>query len=239
MSDSSDQDNIFSNTESGETKTADASTDDVKPQEPSEGKDQFADLLGTITTEDGRQKFNDVDSALNSIPHAQKHISSLEGENLELKHELEKRKTAEELLEAIKQSGKGKETPSSPALDEAQLAALVDSRLNAQQTEATQKTNLQEVTSQMKEKFGDKAESTFYDVAKSLGMSMDAVNNLAKKSPEAVLKLMGVEGNISSIPEKSSSSINTETLKPQEPGKDLKFKSGQSMNDMVDVWKRA
>lgn len=234
-----DQGNIFSDTKSEETKTADASTDDGKPQEPSEDKDQFADLLGTITTEDGRQKFNDVDSALTSIPHAQKHISSLEGENAELKHELEKRKTAEELLEAIKQSGEGKETPSSPALDEAQLAALVDSRLNAQQTEATQKTNLQEVTLQMKEKYGDKAESTFYDTAKSLGMSMDAVNTLAKKSPEAVLKLMGVEATASHIPEKSSSSINTETLKPQESGKDLKFKPGQSMTDMTDLWKRA
>ncbi len=52
---------------------------------------------------EGKKYSNPVD-ALKSVPHAQKHISTLEAELAQTKTELEKRRTAEELLNEIKSS---------------------------------------------------------------------------------------------------------------------------------------
>lgn len=231
--------NIFSK-ESEATLTPDAVPETVNIQEPSESTDQFADLLRSITAEDGRQKFEDVPKALESIPFALRHIARLEQESAEKDTELAKRKTAEELLEGIQpQSRTDQEKPSSPALDEQQLSALVARELTAQKTVETQKGNVQKVTASMAGKYGEKAEEVFYSTAKSLGMSAENVNELAARSPEAVLKLMGVLGSEIRAPSKSSSSVNTEVLTPQEPKADLKFKDGQSMDEMVNVWRSA
>src|SRR5512139_770657 len=57
---------------------------------------ELAELVG-----DGK-KYKSVDDALKSVPHAQKHIQTLEEENARIKAELDKRRTAEELLADIR-----------------------------------------------------------------------------------------------------------------------------------------
>ena len=48
------------------------------------------------------KKYTSVEDALKSVPHAQKHIQTLESELATLKEELTKRRTTEELLDEIK-----------------------------------------------------------------------------------------------------------------------------------------
>ena len=57
---------------------------------------EAAELVG-----DGK-KYQSVEDALKSVPHAQKHIQTLESELASVKEELTKRRTTEELLDEIK-----------------------------------------------------------------------------------------------------------------------------------------
>lgn len=218
-----------------------AATETAQAQEPVQTVDAYADLLASITSTDGRQKYNDVESALKSLPHANEHISKLEQEMDQLREELEKRASAEEVLARLESKTQEKsESPSTNTVDLAQIEQMVDSRLTARQTAELQAKNVADVTSKVAEVFGDKAEEVFYATAKEAGLSMEQVNNLAATAPAAVLKLMGVGGKPSGMPAKTSSSVNTEAFvgnSQDRPSSRVPF--GATTRDMVQAWRNA
>ena len=73
---------------------------------------EAAELVG-----DGK-KYSSVEDALKSVPHAQKHIQTLESELATLKEELMKRRTTEELLDEIKSGVQPKENPQGVEFDQ-------------------------------------------------------------------------------------------------------------------------
>ena len=218
-----------------------AATETVESQEPVQTTDAYADLLASITSADGRQKYNDVESALKSLPHANEHISKLEQEMEQLREELQKRASAEEVLQRLEsKTQEQSESPSTGTVDLAQIEQLVDSRLTARQTAELQAANMKSVTSKVAEVYGDKAEEVFYSTAKEAGLSMEQVNTLAATAPAAVLKLMGVGSKPSGMPAKTSSSVNTEAFvgnSQDRPSSKVPF--GASTKDMVQAWRNA
>ena len=216
-------------------------TEPVQNQEPVIVKEDYADLLSSITTTEGRQKYSDVKAALESLPHANKHISDLEVEMATLKEDLTKRQTAEEIMSRLDtQVQPVVETPSTQPVDLAQLEALVDKRLSSVEQQKVSQANVAQVTSKMSEMYGEKAEEMFYTAGKEAGLSAIELNTLAAKSPKAVLKILGVGAKAPAIPAKSSGTLNTEALAMnQQPVTSAKVPNGATTKDMVNAWRNA
>lgn len=185
------------------------------------------------------KKYNSVEEALKSVPHAQKHIQTLESELANLKEELTKRKTTEELLEAMKSSNQSEFTPPSVEIDENKLVAIVNQSLEAKEKQKIAQQNAASVVDKFTEKFGDKAEEAFITLAKESGMTVQQLNTLATTSPKVVLKLAGLTASNSAPPTPSSGSVNTQALGTKPAEVSAKVPKGATTKDLVSAWKAA
>ena len=196
---------------------------------------EAAELVG-----DGK-KYSSVEDALKSVPHAQKHIQTLESELATLKEELMKRRTTEELLDEIKSGVQPKENPQGVEFDQDKLMQLVDQTLEVKERQRLAKSNASQVAAKFTEKFGTEAENVYKSVAKDNGLSEQQLNSLAASSPNVVLKLAGLaEAKIAPV-SKSSSSLNTQALTQKVDSSTLsaRVKQGATTKDLVNAWKVA
>ena len=217
----------------------DPSTNEGQNQDNQEPQFQIpteaAELVG-----DGK-KYSSVEDALKSVPHAQKHIQTLESELATLKEELMKRRTTEELLDEIKSGVQPKENPQGVEFDQDKLMQLVDQTLEVKERQRLAKSNASQVAAKFTEKFGTEAENVYKSVAKDNGLSEQQLNSLAASSPNVVLKLAGLaEAKIAPV-SKSSSSLNTQALTQKVDSSTLsaRVKQGATTKDLVNAWKIA
>lgn len=196
---------------------------------------EAADLIG-----DGK-KYNSAEEALKSVPHAQKHIQTLESELATLKEELSKRRTAEELLDEIKSGIQPQATPAGTEFDQDKLLQLVDQTLEFKERQKSAKNNAESVASKFTEKYGTKAEEVYNTVARESGLTVQQLNSLAASSPKIVLKLAGLEGTSAPVAGKPTSSVNTEALNQKVDSSQLsaRVKPGATTKDLVNAWKIA
>ena len=182
----------------------------------------FEDLLGMVTNEQGERKYKDVPAALQGLQNAQTFISQLKGEiatlrteNESLKVQMERVKELENTVQTLSASVRAQptETPK-PALDETALTELLERTLTQREIQARRQQNITKVVSEVQSKFGDKAEEVFYGKAKELGMSVEEVNELASKSPQAVLGLLGINAVVSGYKPPVTSGTNTAGYTP-------------------------
>jgi LysM repeat protein len=224
---------------SEENKTTEQSTNDVQNQDSQQPVFQIpteaADLIG-----DGK-KYNSAEEALKSVPHAQKHIQTLESELATLKDELSKRRTTEELLDEIKSGIQPQATPAGTEFDQDKLMQLVNQTLESKERQKAAVTNAESVASKFTEKYGSKAEEVYNSIARESGLTVSQLNNLAASSPKIVLKLAGLEGSSAPVAGKPSSSVNTEALghKPDPNQLSARVKQGATTKDLVNAWKIA
>lgn len=193
------------------------------------------------------RKYKTPEEALKSIPHAQVHIAKLEEERKALEEELQKRKTAEELIEEFRATGSnkpnGEATPQS-TLDPKELAKLVEVTLEHREATKMAQANAKAVIDTFMEKFGDvaKAKEHFVKLAQENGLSVDTLNKLAETSPNAVFKLAGFDKTVNQGIGKPSSTLNTEALGNQPKQVDtsaIRVKPGASSRDVVNAWRAA
>jgi NACalpha-BTF3-like transcription factor len=211
----------------------------VPPQTSAIIPPEVAEYVGT------GKKYQSVEEALKSVPHAQTHILTLTEELKAAKLELEKRRTAENLLEEMRNNSvnKSNETQTQVAgLTQEDVARIVQQTFvqNEQQTQA--KTNTESVRQAFSNKFGDKAEEFYIQVAKESGIALSDLNRLSATSPSAVLKLAGIETKkVDPVVSKPTSSINTESLNNKSGNQALsaRVKQGASTKDLVAAWKIA
>lgn len=225
---------------SEDNKTPELSTNDVQNQDNQQPVFQIpteaAELVG-----DGK-KYSSVEDALKSVPHAQKHIQTLESELAAAREELAKRKTAEELLDEIKSGIQPQVTPAGSEFDQDKLLQLVDQTLEQKERQRAAKTNAESVASKFTEKYGQKAEEVYNTVAKESGLTIQQLNSLAASSPKIVLKLAGLEGVSAPIAGKPNSTVNTEALnntKVDANQLSARVKQGATTKDLVNAWKIA
>lgn len=196
---------------------------------------EAAELVG-----DGK-KYQSVEDALKSVPHAQKHIQTLESELAAAREELSKRRTTEELLDEIKSGIQPKENPQGVEFDQDKLMQLVDQTLEVKERQRLAKTNASQVAAKFTERFGTEAESVYKTIAKENGLSEQQLNSLAASSPNVVLKLAGLAEVKSTPVSKSSSSVNTQALTQKVDSSTLsaRVKQGATTKDLVNAWKIA
>ena len=164
-------------------------------------------------------KYATPEDALQSIPHAQHHIETLQEEMAGLREDLSKRKAVEEVLQEINKTP----TPEAePQLTPEQLDALIDKRLTTKEAQTVAQSNTDSVVSKLSEVYGDKdkANEMYQQKAKDLGLSVDYLNNLTATSPMAVFELFGIKSVNESPVSKINSNVNSEAVFNQAPVKE-------------------
>jgi hypothetical protein len=189
------------------------------------------------------KKYATAEDALRSVPHAQTHIKTLEGELQAARDELAKRRTAEELLDEIKSGMKAPETPSGNPITSDTVAQLVEQQLARQAAQQTAAQNARQVVDAIKSSYGDKAEEFYVSLANDSGLSVDALNRLAATSPAAVLRLAGLTTKTQTPPVgRLNSSVNTDHMRDTTQdvsNLSARVGSGATTKKMVDAWKIA
>jgi len=223
-----DQTNIFE----GSDQNPDQSGDQTQAFQVPE---TVSDLVG-----EGK-KYSDVNKALESIPHAQEHISRLEEELAAARAKIEATTSIEETLKSF-QSQKEQDTPTSQPIDPNEIDSLIEQKLTQKEVARVQSANMDSVASKLVEQFGDKdkAEEAFDNKAKELGVDVSYLNNLAATSPKAVFQLFGTNVKAQSSTA-TTSSVNTEVFNStSNKSKPIpQVLSGGSTQDLMGAWNAA
>jgi hypothetical protein len=186
------------------------------------------------------KKYQSPEDALKSVPHAQKHIETLESELASVREELTKRQTTQELIDELKS---GVQTPAqtvqSGELNQDNVMDLVNQTIATREANAKAESNAQTVAAKFTEQYGDKAEDTYNSIAKELNLSVKQLNELAATSPTVVLKAAGLSAAKAPVAS-SSGDINTEALSQQAKPTELSAKvEGGSTKELLAAWGRA
>jgi len=188
-----------------------ATPDSSQPaQQQSTPISPFADQLAGIKKEDGTQKYDSVEKALEGAAHAQDYIPQLQStlatkdaELVQLRAELDKRQSVEEVVSRITQPQEAPVTEPTAqvpqGLSTEDVAKLVQQELVKSQQQSTAQANVQKVANGIQEKFGANANDVVANKARELNTTTAALEQLASQSPEMVMALFNTapQGTVS------------------------------------------
>lgn len=210
----------------------------------------FADQLASIKKEDGTQKYDSVEKALEATAHAQDYIPQLkssltekDAEIIQLKAELEKRQSVEEVVSRITQPKEApvpeQTTPAAQGLSQEDVAKLVQQELVKSQQQTTAQANVQKVTDGIQSKFGANAADVVANKAKELNMTNANLEQLASQNPDMVLALFNTAPQGTASPTVGSHTI---PQNPQAPAPlarpESSLLSGATSAQQVDFYKK-
>lgn len=208
----------------------------VTPPTPTVVPDHLKELIG-----EGK-KYATLDKALESIPHAQAHIQKIEEDNKALREEMAKRVAAEEVYEKLMDSfqrGEGVTPPVAPVVDEASIASLIERKLAAKEEERIAAQNVQHVKEAMLAKYGEKAQEMYEAKAKELGVGVNFLNDLVRKSPKVADELFGLKPREAAVGNTPPGSINTAALNNRPPTPPSAKVQGNTTDALVSAWRAA
>lgn len=231
-------DNIF-NAESTGQETPDNQT----PQQV----DAFKDQLSKITSEDGRQKYDSVEKALEALQASQEFIPTLKSEKdkleeevTKLRDELAQRKGVQEVVDQLsqhQQNGQEGADHSEAPLGEDKVLELLNNTLAQREQQSKLQENVNKVDQALRGKFGDKVLEAVSEKAKSLNTTPEQLGKLAETSPDLVLSLFGSTPSVSP----TSTSYNIHSTGPKETTLQKPEKSllnGASTREQVEYMKQ-
>lgn len=165
-------------------------------------KDYLAEYVG-----EGK-KFKDAAALAYSKAQSDAFITQLQREAAELREDLSKRKTMEEVLSNLQNTPNqpnggnapaGGSENNSSALDEETLNRLIQDRVKAtiESTEAERnaKSNVELVKNTLVSTWGNDYVAKLEAASAELGLSKDFVTSLARTQPKVLLKLVGAEAS--------------------------------------------
>ena len=115
------------------------------------------------------KKYQSPEDALKSVPHAQKHIETLESELATVREELTKRQTTQELIDELKSGVQPiAQTVQSEELNQDNVMDLVNQTIATREANNKADSNAKSVAAKFTEQYGDKAEVTYNSIAKEL-----------------------------------------------------------------------
>jgi hypothetical protein len=199
--------------------------------------DEAAELIG-----EGK-KYATVTDALKSVPHAQKHISTLEAELAQARAALEKATAAEEVYTTVKEmlAANGKPPVVGTGTTAPDWDALLDRKLQALEAQKTAQGNTEQVKQVLVAQFGEKAIEVYKQKATDLGIGVETLNELCAKSPKAALELLGVKPK----PTTAASTVTGSTVDPsrlaalQNPQKPKSVMGGAPTSELIAAWRAA
>jgi len=185
-----------------------------EPQVPAAPTIDYSAMLGDIRDDGGNQKYSDVETALKSINFAAEHIKTLENENAQYKDDLTKVSAAEDLVAQV-QAASQTQTGTSEGLSIQAITEMMSQQINLDKQNTVSKMNQASIVASLTEKFGDKAEEMYVKKGAELGLGSKTLDDIAGKSPEAVLAWFGVEASTTNPPQLKSEELPGSLQKPQ------------------------
>jgi hypothetical protein len=171
-----------------------ASNDANDQTNDNEPESYFAELVG-----EGK-KFQDPEALAKAKYHSDtKYIPRLEQENEELRQELQKRLTAEDLVKQLRSANNDRDleetdTNSNQLPDtnniKADVLNEVKKLLEQQQTKTQAQRNVERVSNELKNTWGNNFSSKLAMRAKELDLDQDYLAQLAEQKPDTFLKLI-------------------------------------------------
>lgn len=240
---------VFNSSTDQENTTQEPVQEEVSPVQP---ESAFADQLAAIRNERGEPKYKDLPTALEALKHSQEFIPQLksEKERLEqeldqLREELSKRSTVEEVMEKLTATGVKQETQPQevPQISQEDIIKLLEQVVpnyitqREEQTKAQQ--NILTVDKSLKEAFGEKVQEVVLRRSQELGVSPKELEQLSAKSPQMVLQLFDLKPQAKVKPTTSSVNIppiNQPQQGLQKPAKSLL--SGASSKEQAEYMRQ-
>jgi len=215
--------------------------DPVAPVTPAPVAPDYSDALASIKNKDGVQKFSNVDDALNSLAPANEHIGRLEAENAALREAAVKAKTTAEILEQLKPPAPAPTPPVVATVDDAHITALALQALSVKEKADLVKSNTKSVGKALAKEFGskEKVAQALEAKASELGVGVQFLNDIAAKSPKALLQYFGMEleGASAPLPQKLNAGIDpAHVVAPEQNKKNIMY--GATSKEMVTEWHR-
>jgi head-tail adaptor len=194
-------------------------------QQQTQNVNPLATLLADIKNENGQQKYQSAEEALRGAAHAQEYIRTLQREKAEAEARLtalaskedktvELERTLAELMQKVNKPAE----PASNVPTGDDIAAIVAKTLDSRSAAETAKSNQDAVAAVLLKSFGAEAETKYNEAAQELGLTPAEMNQLAAKSPKAVLKALGVSEQVAK-PQSfapANSTFNTAALQPHQ-----------------------
>lgn len=173
----------------------------------------FARILENIKRDDGTQKFDKVDTALESIQPKDDHIKNIEAENAKLKEDIAKFGSQEEILKKFLENRTPAEEaqPASEPLDKGTVNEMLAELLDKRDADNIAQVNVRKVAQALADTYGDKATEVMTAKAKEMGISEDFLKDIIAKSPEAGFELLDLKP-VDKAPANLSGSQNAENF---------------------------
>lgn len=204
--------------------------------------DLFADQLAVIKNEDGTQKYDTPEKALEALQHSQQYIPELKSKVdtqeqtiNELTAKLEAAKKVEDIInqQTLEQGNE----PTSPQLGQEDVLKMVTEALTQRSADEAQTANQTQVNTALTLKYGDNAQAEIIKKAAELNMKPSELGALSKSNPSMVLSLFGEKaGNIST----TTNSYNLSTEPKVEPlsAPDKSMLRGATSKDQMEFMKK-
>lgn len=218
-----DQSSLLSTTEQPNTDVTSAPAPTSAPAAP---VSEYDTLLQGIKTEDGRQKYATASDAINSIPHKEQHIATLESENAALRDATNELKAKLEGVESLIEELRNNNTAQvmnqtdqpQQGIDINELTSGVITQLKTQEAAQKQALEISAFKASMAEKFGSKADEMLVATAKEKGYSLATLEMVVKNDgAKAAIGMLGLtdvkQADTGSVP---TSKINA-TSEPSDP----------------------
>jgi len=179
--------------------------------------DKYADLLKSIKNENGEQKYDSLEKALEALGHSQTFIPQIKSQLTEKEKELERikaelaqRESVEEVMQRLIANNQNGEDhpPTANGLDEQAVMKLVQQTLNQTKQSEIIQSNQSKVQEALSKKFGDKASEAVAKKAAELGTTPKELGELASKNPNLILALFNTQGHSDPTPTRSSVNIS-------------------------------
>lgn len=168
-------------------------------------------VIGELVGE-GR-KFNDVEALAKGKLEADRFIEQMKQENAALKADLEKQAYRLGVTDQLKEtasastaelsdpnnnySGTSNTANTQPSSSEADIESLLEKALMKREQEASAKSNIAVVNSELEKAFGTEAATVVQQKAAELGLPMSELQGMAAKSPAAFMQLVGKPAPVS------------------------------------------
>jgi hypothetical protein len=177
------------------------------------------------------KKYSDIEQLAKGAVHGNDYIKKLEEEMAELRGELDKRLTAEEMIQQIKRETAEQQSQiqraqehTTPQLDEEKLSQLISNTIEKKDSQTKAQQNILTVDQKMKELYGaDKAAEVVQQKALQMGVTVDKLAEIAATSPDMFFNAIGVSQGSKSgqTPAPTVGTTRTEAVQTMNSGSQL------------------
>ena len=211
-------------------------------------EESIATKLASIKREDGSQKYDSVEKALEALEHAQKYIPELEKKVVDqesnlnvLETKLEKAATVEDVINRINDS-KPEDTNTTTGVEtvsEDKIGELVKQELERVNAATQVENNRKQVNEALVSKFGsaEAARLALAEKTKELGVGPDFLTGLAEKSPTAFLAIFNGGQAPATPPTTTSVNLRNNGEPVREELKEFSL-TDTSSSDQVEIMKK-